>query len=58
MDGDNAAVNILYEQAVSDIRKQHVKPGNHIDELKEYKSTNKKVKVSHPSKISISCKVA
>ena len=42
---DNAAVNILYEQAVSDIRKQHVKPGNHIEQLKEYKSSNKKHKV-------------
>lgn len=46
MDEDSVALNLLYHQAVEDVRKGRVKPGDKIREIKEYKTANNKPKVS------------
>lgn len=45
MDEDSVALNLLYHQAVEDIRKGRVKPGEKIQEIKELKVSNNKQKV-------------
>ena len=42
---DGIALTLLYNQAVEDIRRGRVKPGNKIQEIKELKNSNNKRKV-------------
>ena len=42
---DSAAVNLLFNMAVEDIRQGRVKPGDKIQQIKELKASNNKIKV-------------
>ena len=46
MNDDSAAISLLYNLAVEDIRQGRVKPGDKIQQIKELKAANEKVKVS------------
>ena len=42
MNTDETAVSLLYSQAIEDIRKGKLKPGDKIQEIKEYNSYKKR----------------
>lgn len=42
---DNVAVNLLYNLAIEDIRQGRVKPADKIQQIKELKAANNKLKV-------------
>ena len=43
---DSVAVNLLFNMAVEDIRQGRVKPGDKIQQIKELKASNNKLKVN------------
>ena len=48
---DIAAVNLLFNMAVEDIRQGRVKPGDKIQQIKELKASNNKIKVLYNKQI-------
>ena len=45
MNNDSFAVNLLYCQAIEDIRNGRIKPGEKIQQIKELKASNNKLQV-------------
>lgn len=45
MNSDENALELLYNEAVEDVRKGKLKPGDKIQEMKDYRSRHKKKEV-------------
>jgi len=48
MNEHSVAVGLLFHLAVEDIREGRVKPGDKIQQIKELKAANEKLKVKNP----------
>lgn len=52
---DSVAVDLIFNMAVEDIRQGRVKPGDKIQQIKELKASNNKLKVMQSNNAKFLC---